>query len=139
MEAAGLAACFARLDEVKPDAIICTTDGYAKALGLYAEECSIPLYIVITEFTMFADLANPAATHICYFPETINAIRSYRLEDAFFSERLSRSSSLSEKLRYVARVYRDRLAAGGARSIYRNIHTPYAGSQSGQVHRRRTD
>jgi len=125
MEATGLAACFARLDDVKPDAIICTTDGYAKALGLYAEERLIPFYVVLTEFTVFADLANPAATHICYFPETINAIRSYCFEDAFFSERLSRTSSVSEKIRYVARVYRDRLAAGGARSIYRNIDRHY--------------
>ena len=125
MEATGLAACHARLDEVKPDAIICTADGYAKALGLYAEERSIPLYIVITEFTMFADLANPAATHICYFPETINAIRSYRFEETYFSQRLNRSSSVLERMRYVAGVYKDRMAAGGARSIYRNINTQH--------------
>jgi hypothetical protein len=108
MEAAGLANCHATLDQVRSDAVICTADGYAKALGLYAQERSIPLYIFITEFTMFADLANPVATHICYFPETINAIHSYCFEEAYFSRRLNRSSSVVERIRYVARVYKNR-------------------------------
>lgn len=121
IEIVQLASYHAKLDELSPDAIVCTADGYGKTLGLYAQERSIPLFMVNTEFSMFADLANPFATHICYFPETINAVRSYRFDEAYFSLKLDRHSSARHKLTYIARVYEQHLRAGGARSIYRNI------------------
>lgn len=125
LEASQLAGYHDKLDELMPDAVICTADGFGKLLGLYAQERSIPLYMVSVEFSMFADLVNPLATHICYFPETMNAIRSYRFEDTYFSRQLDRSSSFGDKIKYVLSVYRDHIRAGGARSIYRNIDRPH--------------
>lgn len=125
LEAAQLAGYHDKLDELAPDVIVCTADGFGKVLGLYAQARAIPLYLVITEFTMFADVANPMATHICYFPETINAIRSYRFEDAYFSSRLARKSSAWDKIKYVSSVHRGHIRAGGTRSIYRNIDRQY--------------
>jgi UDP-N-acetylglucosamine:LPS N-acetylglucosamine transferase len=113
--------CHQKLDELAPDAIVCTADGFGKMLGLYARKRGIPLYIVITDITTFSDVVTPIATHICFFPETIRAIRSYDFNTAYFSSHVEFSKPAWKKMKYVLQVVCDRWKAGGARSIYRNI------------------
>ena len=124
----------AKLDEVAPSLIICTADGFSKILGEYAKERGIPLYMINTEFTTFEDMVSPAATHLCYFEDTVNAIRSYSFDAAYFSTPLVRTSTLRERLRYVRQVFRQRRRAGGARSIYRNIDRQHTAANDARCH-----
>ena len=113
--------CHRKLDELAPDTIVCTADGLGKILDLYARKRGIPLYMLITDITTFSDVVTPTATHVCFFPETICAIRSYDFDTAYFSSHFEFSKSAWKKMKYVLQVVCDRWKAGGARSIYRNI------------------
>lgn len=109
-----------RIDEINPDIIICTADGYNKVLGTYAKERKIPFYIVITEVSVFIDLVNPYATHICYFNETGEAIRNYDFDMTYFSYKLNKESTLFERIQYVLKFYNDYILHAYKNSIYRN-------------------
>lgn len=109
-----------KLDMIKPDIIISTADGFNKAISGYTSVKNIPFYIFITEISTFNDLVSPFATHICYFDETPEAIRSYDFENAYFSYRLDEETTFLEKVKYVIRAYNDFVFHGRSNSIYRN-------------------
>lgn len=116
-----------KLAEIRPDLIISTADVWNNVLGSYAAEHRIPFYIVITDIAIFIDLVNPYATHICYFPETANAVHSFDFQMTYFATTLLRSTSFNQKLKYVLKFYYDYLlhigsSRKGAHSIYRNIN-----------------
>lgn len=109
-----------KLDEINPDIIICTADGFNKAIGSYAKEKGIPFYIFITEVSIFIDLVNPYATHICYFNETGEAIRSYNFNHTYYTYNLNRSSNFTDKVQYILKYYKDFVMHGYKNSIFRN-------------------
>lgn len=109
-----------KLEEINPDIIICTADGFNKAIGSYAKEKGIPFYIFITEISIFIDLVNPYATHICYFNETGEAIRNYDFNKTYYSYNLNRSTTFWEKVQYILKYYKDFVIYGYKNSIYRN-------------------
>jgi len=110
-----------KLDELSPDLIICTADGYSRVLGTYSREKNIPFYLVITDVSIFSDLVNPAATHICYFPETVGAVRSFSFESTYFAAALDRDSNLWDRVRYVLRMYLEHAVLWYRNPIYRNV------------------
>ncbi|MBL4936700.1 hypothetical protein JK636_13130 [Clostridium sp. YIM B02515] len=111
---------YKKLEEINPDIIICTADGFNKAVGSYAKEKGIPFYIFITEVSIFIDLVNPYATHICYFNETGDAIRSYDFSKTYHSYKLNKETTLLEKIQYILEYYRDYVFQGYRNSIFRN-------------------
>lgn len=109
-----------KLQEIDPDIIICTADGYNKVLGTYAKEKKIPFFIFLTEVSVFLDLVNPYATHICYFNETGKAIRNYDFNSTYFSFNLNRKSTFFDKVIYVIKFYKEYIFLAYKNSIYRN-------------------
>lgn len=120
MEAKQDAVFAEKLGKIKPDIIISTADGFNKAIGVYTSENNIPFYIFITEISTFNDLVSPVATHICYFDETPEAIRSYNFENAYFSYRMDEETTFPEKVKYILRAYNDFVIHGHSNSIFRN-------------------
>jgi len=110
-----------KLDEFSPDLIICTADGYSRVLGTYSREKNIPFYLVITDVSVFLDLVSPVATHICYFPETVDAVRSFSLESTYFAATLDKDSGIWARIRYVLRMYLEHAVLGYWNPIYRNV------------------
>lgn len=113
-----------KLEEIRPDIIISTADVFNKALGTYAEEKGIPFYIFITEVSIFSDLVNPYATHICYFNETVDAIRSYNFSHTYFSYKLNKETTFLEKIHYILGCYKDFVVQAYKNSIFRNPNKP---------------
>jgi UDP-N-acetylglucosamine:LPS N-acetylglucosamine transferase len=111
---------YKKLEEINPDIIISTADAFNKAIGIYAKEKGIPFYIFITEISLFLDLVNPYATHICYFNETGEAIQNYDFTKTYFSLDINKSTTFFEKLRYVLSYYNDFVLQGHKNSIFRN-------------------
>lgn len=111
---------YKKLEEINPDIIICTADGFNRAIGTYAKEKGIPFYIFITEVSIFIDLVNPYATHLCYFNETGDAIRSYDFSDTYYSYELNPSTTLLNKVKYILKYYKDFVVFGYKNSIFRN-------------------
>lgn len=109
-----------KLDEINPDIIVCTADGFNKVIGTYASEKGIPFYIVITDISIFNDLVNTYATHICYFDETVEAIRSYDFNTAYFSYKLNRETKGLQKLKYILKCYNDYIIHAYKNCIYRS-------------------
>ena len=109
-----------KLDEINPDIIICTADGFNRVLGTYCRENRIPFFIVITEVSVFIDLINPYATHIIYFNETGEAIRNYNFNNTYFSYKLDRSAGYLKKVSYVLKFYNEYVFHCFKNSIYRN-------------------
>lgn len=120
IEVSSTSAYHEKLREINPDIIICTADGFNKAIGSYAKERSIPFYIFITEISIFIDLVNPYATHICYFNEIGEAIRNYDFSKTYYSYDLNEETTFWEKVEYVLKYYRDFVIYGHKNSIYRN-------------------
>ena len=114
-----------KVAEVSPDMIICTYDSLGKLLGTYAKQHSIPFYMVITEVAVFTDLVNPEAVHICYFPETINAIRNFSFATTYFSVQLDHNTSTLGKIKYVFNMYKETILFFRQNSIYRNVDRVY--------------
>ena len=114
-----------KLDEINPDIIISTADAWNHVLGSYAFQHKIPFYIIITDMAIFIDLVNPYATHLCYFPETANAIHNYDFHMPYFSTILNRSMTFFQKLHYVLKYYHNYLLGIFTNSIYRNINQSY--------------
>ncbi|TDT46048.1 UDP-N-acetylglucosamine:LPS N-acetylglucosamine transferase [Fonticella tunisiensis] len=111
---------YEKLDEIKPDIIISTADGFNKVLGTYASENKIPFYIVITEISTFLDLVNPHATHITYFNETPEAIRNYDFDLTYFSYSLNKTTRFYQKVEYILKYYKDFVLKAYENSIFRN-------------------
>ncbi len=109
-----------KLEEIKPDIIICTADGYNKSIGTYAAQKGIPFYIFITEISIFIDLVNPYARHICYFDETVEAIRNYNFDLTYYSYHVDHTMNLFHKITYVLNFYNDFITHSFKNSIYRN-------------------
>ncbi|QCX33706.1 hypothetical protein FDN13_08330 [Caloramator sp. E03] len=109
-----------KLEDINPDIIICTADGYNKVLGTYSKEKKIPFFIFLTEVSVFIDIVNPYAIHICYFNETGEAIRNYDFGSTYFSYNLDRKSTMFEKIRYVLKFYKEYVLLAYKNSIYRN-------------------
>lgn len=109
-----------KLSEIKPDIIISTADGFNKSIGTYAKENNIPFYIFITEVSIFIDLVNPYATHICYFNETGEAIQNYDFDYTYYSYKLNKNTTLQEKVQYILKYYKDFVVYGFKNSIFRN-------------------
>lgn len=122
-----------KLDIVKPDIIISTADVWNHVLGSYAAQRKIPFYVVITEISVFMDLVNPYATHLCYFRETTQAIHSFNFKTAYFSTVLHPSMSLSGKLAYIFKYYHDYLLNIFNNSIFRNINRNYPAKNQAPV------
>jgi UDP-N-acetylglucosamine:LPS N-acetylglucosamine transferase len=120
MEVSDTAPYYKKLEEINPDIILSTADGFNKAIGIYAKEKGIPFYIFITEISLFLDLVNPYATHICYFNETGEAIQSYDFTKTYFSFDINKSTTLFEKIEYVLKYYKDFVLQGYKNSIHRN-------------------
>ncbi|MEM7132760.1 MAG: glycosyltransferase [Chloroflexota bacterium] len=110
-----------KLEGIDPDILICTYDAFGKVLGTYAQEKDIPYFLVITDHSIFSDLVNPHATHLCYFPETINAVRSFDMQTTYFAQQIDRDSSTWDKLKYVIQMYRDHALFRSRHTIFRNI------------------
>ena len=122
-----------KLDMIKPDIIISTADVWNHVLGSYASERKIPFYVVITEISVFMDLVNPYATHLCYFHETAQAIHGFNFKTAYFSTILHHSMSLSEKITYVLKYYQDYLLNILHNPIFRNINRSHLSKNQARV------
>ena len=95
------------LGEIAPDMIVCTADGYNKALGEYARVHGIPFLISQTDMTVFADMVHPDAVHLCYFQESVDAIRALSLDSSYFTTPLRPGMTRWERLVYVLRAWGD--------------------------------
>jgi UDP-N-acetylglucosamine:LPS N-acetylglucosamine transferase len=111
---------YEKLEAIEPDIIISTADAFNKSIGIYAKEKGIPFYIFITEISLFLDLVNPYATHICYFNETGEALQNYDFTKTYFSFDINKSTTLFEKIQYVLNYYKDFVLQGYKNSIHRN-------------------
>ncbi|MFN6571725.1 hypothetical protein [Dendronalium sp. ChiSLP03b] len=124
-EVSSVAAMHQTLDQIAPDILICTADTAGKCLGSWAKEKQIPFFLVITDLSVFIDLVSPDATHICYFPETVNAVQSFPFKLTYWSYELTRSSSLSEQIQFISRYLYDFVICYPQNRIYRNIDRDY--------------
>lgn len=120
IEVSSTSAYHEKLQEINPDIIICTADGFNKAIGSYAKEKGIPFYIFITEISIFIDLVNPYATHLCYFNEVGEAIRNYDFSKTYYSYELNKETTFLEKIEYILKYYKDFVIYGYKNSIFRN-------------------
>ncbi|MCC5644397.1 hypothetical protein LC607_15905 [Nostoc sp. CHAB 5824] len=124
-EVISVAAMHQTLDQIAPDILICTADTAGKCLGSWAKEKQIPFFLVITDLSVFIDLVSPDATHICYFPETVNAVQSFPFTLTYWSYELTRSSRLSEQIWFIGRYLYDFVICYPQNRIYRNIDKDY--------------
>lgn len=110
------------LDRLAPDIIVCTADGYAKVLGTHAHERGIPFFQVITEMSIFFDLVHPRAVHLCYFPETVAAVRSLPFDHPYFARPVTASMPWRQRLAYVHAMFA--AARRDRRAVFRDIEPP---------------
>lgn len=110
---------FAKLGEINPDMIISTADGFNKGFGIYAGKKGIPFWVFLTETSVFADLVYPAATHFCYFRETVEGVQDFDLSLTNFAYTLDESSTFPRKVAYVLRCYWDYVFHLRWKSLYR--------------------
>jgi hypothetical protein len=96
----------ARLKALRPDAILTTADIFSRVLGDGANELGVPLTVMPTEFSVYADILHPDAHHLCYFEATARAIRRFDLSTPHFREPIVDHASFGERLRFVARWFR---------------------------------
>ncbi len=113
------------LDQIAPDILICTADTAGKSLGSWAKEKQIPFFLVITDLAIFIDLVSPNATHICYFHETVNAVQSFPFTLTYWGNELTRSSKLSDQIRFIGKYLYDFVICYRQNRIYRNIDRDY--------------
>ncbi|WP_026733245.1 glycosyltransferase [Fischerella sp. PCC 9605] len=124
-EVSSVAAMHQTLDKIAPDILICTADSAGKCLGSWAKEKQIPFFLVITDLSVFIDLVSTDAIHICYFPETVNAIQSFSFKLTYWSDELTRSSKISEQIRFIGKYFYDFVLCYSQNRIYRNINQDY--------------
>ncbi|MBN2311787.1 MAG: hypothetical protein JXR94_22600 [Candidatus Hydrogenedentes bacterium] len=111
----------AALDDIHPDLIVSAADVYSKALGTYCRENHIPLYLAIADISVYHDVVNPVATHLCYFHETADAVQSFDLSRAYFRDPLGRSTPLLAKLRYLLRYWNDHILHARSRPMAHGV------------------
>lgn len=119
-EAAQTRKLYKTLEEIKPDIVISTADAFNRALGTYTKEKNIPFYIFITEMSVFIDLVNPNATHIIYFEETGEAIRSYNFNWTYYSYKLGPDTKMGGRIKYVLKYLNEFMLHPRKNSIFRN-------------------
>jgi UDP-N-acetylglucosamine:LPS N-acetylglucosamine transferase len=124
-EVSSVAAMHQTLDKIAPDILICTADTAGKCLGSWAKEKEIPFFLVITDLSVFIDLVSTNAIHICYFPETVNAIQSFSFKLTYWSDELTRSSKILEQIRFIGKYFYDFVLCYPQNRIYRNINQDY--------------
>jgi hypothetical protein len=98
---------FKALNEIAPAMIVCTADGYNKALGEYARVHRIPFIISQTDMTVFADMVHPDAVHLCYFQESVDAIRALSFDATYFATPVRPETTRWARLAYVVHAWRD--------------------------------
>jgi hypothetical protein len=108
-----------KLDTYEPDLILCTAEGYSKGLGAYAAERGIPLQVYITSSSVFIDTVSSQAQHLCYFEETVNAVRAFDLSLPYFSHPVTRASSWWSRTAYVLQSYK-KILFRGITSVYQD-------------------
>ncbi len=133
-EVSSVAAMHQTLDNIAPDILICTADTAAKSLGSWAKSKQIPFFLVITDLSVFIDLVFPDAIHICYFPETVNAVQSFPFKLAYWSEELTRSTPISQQLGFIAKYLYDFVICYPQNRIYRNIDQDYQPQNHARCH-----
>lgn len=126
-EVSVVAAMHQALDQAAPDILICTADTAGKCLGTWAQEKQVPFFLVITDLSVFLDLISPNAIHLCYFPETVNAIQSFPLTLTYWSQPLVRSSTIFEKIQFIGKYWYDFVVGYSNHRIYRDINRDYPG------------
>lgn len=109
------------LEKIDPDIIICTSDMYGKVLGTYASRKGIPYYIFITDITIYFDLVNPYAEHVCYFKETIDTIRSFDFSEVYYSDVIDEKTSVFKRISYVLKFIAMHCIRDGKFPLYRDI------------------
>lgn len=114
-----------RIEKIQPDIIISTADLFNRALGNYAKHNNIPFYIFITDIAIFYDLVHPEATHICYFEETANAIRSLDFNRIYYQSEVDEDSTLTARMGFLFGNYREFLSKGIRMSLFRNPEQYY--------------
>ena len=124
-EVSSVTAVHHTLDQLAPDILICTADSAGKCLGSWAKANQVPFFLVITDLSIFLDLVSPAAIHLCYFPETANAVQSFPFTLTYWSQEISRSSSLFEKVQFIGKYLYDFVIQYPKNRIYRNIDRHY--------------
>lgn len=124
-EVSSVVAMHEALDQAAPDILICTADTAGKCLGTWAKEKQVPFFLVITDLSIFLDLVSPDAIHLCYFPETANAIQSFPLTLTYWSQRLTRTSTTFEKIQFIGKYFYDFVISYSKNRIYRNIDRNY--------------
>lgn len=118
MEVTDTAKVHKKLDELKPDIIISVIIAYNKALGSYAKKKKIPFYIMVTDIIpSFMDMVSPNALHLCYFDESVRAVKLFDFNKTYFSYNIDQSLTIMEGLRYVFGFWKD-LLIGGLNSVY---------------------
>lgn len=65
------------LNKYQPDIIISTISGINNTLAYCAEQCGASFYVFITDISVYADILVKNAVHLCYFPETVEAVKSF--------------------------------------------------------------
>lgn len=113
------------LDRIEPDMVICTADVVVKSLGTWTKQREKPFLMMVTEIAVFLDLIHPHATHICYFPETVNAIQSFPLNLTYWSQDITSDSSFKDKFKFLINYFYDFLVCYRQNRIYRNIDRNY--------------
>ncbi|RUR85714.1 glycosyltransferase [Chlorogloeopsis fritschii PCC 9212] len=124
-EVSSVTAMHQTLDKIAPDILICTADTAGKCLGSWAKEKQIPFFLVITDLSVFIDLVSTNAIHICYFPETANAIQSFPFQLTYWSHELTRYSKILEQIRFISKCFYDFVLCYPQNRIYRNINQDY--------------
>lgn len=114
-----------RIEQIKPDIIICCADLFNRALGNYAKNNNIPFYIFITDISVFYDLIHPEATHICYFEETANAVRNFDFNRIYYQSKVDEDSAWAARMGFLFGNYGEFLLKGIGSSLFRNPDRHY--------------
>ncbi|MBD2667283.1 hypothetical protein H6G73_22905 [Richelia sinica FACHB-800] len=133
-EVSAVAAMHQALDYIAPDILICTADTAGKCLGSWAKEKQVPFFLFVTDLSIFIDLASPDAIHICYFPETANAIQSFPFQLTYWSQKLTRHTQISEQIKFIAKYLYDFVLCYPKNRIYRSINQDYQPQNQAQFH-----
>jgi len=114
-----------RLEEIDPDILICTADSFGRQLATYGRRHNVPLYIFITDIAIFYDLVNPYATHICYFEETAQAVRSFDFQEPYYNENIYGDSPRPARTAYFFKTVGGFLFKGLKRTMFRDAARRY--------------
>ena len=112
---------FSVMDEIRPQLIVSTADIYNKALGAYAAERGLPLFIFIADISVYHDVVNKHAVHFCYFKETIEALQRFDLSRTYFSCCLDESTTIARKTGYLFRYWYDHILHPYSRPMRHDI------------------